>query len=78
MDRAKYKELSKAAEDGTIPDKLNPIFLFQTISQDLLLAVAKGEVDAMELAKFELAGRGIGTNGLWVGFDKADKQWGLK
>lgn len=36
-----------------------------------LLLAATGKVDLNELAKAELAARGLGTDGKWVGFGKA-------
>lgn len=59
-------------------DEFNPQFLFNMTAGELLVAIAKGELDAVELAKKELANRGTGINGFWVGFDNAKKEWKLK
>jgi hypothetical protein len=46
-------------------------------SKDLLL-LARGHVDARRLMKEEMASRGLGKNGEWVGFEQAAKVWGVK
>ena len=56
-------------------DELNPTFLFSLTYTELLLRVAKGEINAQDLAKVELCKRGFGTEGKWVGIDEAAKQW---
>ncbi|MCX6222462.1 MAG: hypothetical protein NTZ69_15935 [Bacteroidia bacterium] len=55
-------------------DELNPDFLFNGTYSQLLSRIAKGEIDAKQLAKQELANRGLDINGQWVGFDEAKKQ----
>jgi len=52
-------------------DELNPAFLFQTTRESLLLAIAGGLIDSLDLARRELASRGLDANGTWVGFDRA-------
>lgn len=49
-------------------DDLNPDFLFSTTFTDLLVRIAKGEVDCQRLARITLANRGLDINGKWVGF----------
>ena len=39
----------------------------------VLAAVARGELDLNQLAKQELAGRGLNDQGNWIGFDAAKK-----
>ena len=39
----------------------------------VLAAVARGELDLNQLAKEELAGRGLNDQGNWIGFDAAKK-----
>lgn len=41
---------------------------------DLVLA-ATSTINARALIRAELAGRGIGRNGEWVGFPRAAKEW---
>lgn len=60
-------EYNKAALTGEIKDSENPIFIFSQTSVELLCAIAKGEIDAVEFAKHELKSRGLNENGMWVG-----------
>jgi hypothetical protein len=39
----------------------------------LLSAIARGEVNAVQLARQELANRGLNGIGKWVGFEKAQR-----
>lgn len=39
----------------------------------VLVAVANGEIDLNNLARKELANRGLDKQGQWVGFDKANE-----
>lgn len=39
----------------------------------VLAAAARGELDLNQLARKEIAARGLDKNGVWVGFDKAAK-----
>ena len=39
----------------------------------VLAAVARGELDLNQLAREELANRGLDKNGAWVGFDRANQ-----
>jgi hypothetical protein len=57
------------------PDDKNPDFIFQGTHTKLLLAIAAGKLDAKAAAKKELANRGLGKSGTWVGFDKAREMW---
>lgn len=43
----------------------------QTFSVDLLVAIARGDVDAVAAARRELAARGLDLTGKWVGFPAA-------
>ena len=75
--RAELAALNKASMDGTLRDELNPLFVFQMTHNDLLVAIATGKIDAVQLAREELANRGMGKTGSWVGFDRAEAEWGL-
>ena len=75
--RAEVADLNKASMDGALRDELNPLFVFQMTHNDLLVAIATGKIDAVQLAKEELANRGMGKEGTWVGFDRAEAEWGL-
>ena len=52
-------------------DALQPQYLFSNTWTELLVAIANGSVDAQQLAKQELANRGLNQEGTWVGFNKA-------
>lgn len=56
-------------------DSENPKFLYSLTDTTLLLQVANGTIDPLELAKLELVARGLGKSGEWVGFDQAKKEW---
>ncbi len=75
--KAEVAALNAASMDGTLHDELNPLFIFGMTHNDLLLAIATGKIDAVQLAKEQLAGRGFGKTGTWVGFDRADAEWGI-
>jgi len=66
-----YKAFLQAAEAGTIKDDENPVLLFSTTWTSLLSQIAKGEIDAQQLARFELANRGLDLEGNWIGFKAA-------
>ncbi len=51
--------------------------IFQGIDTDVLLEVAGGKVDPAELVRIELAQRGLGKDGKWIGFPQAQQLWGL-
>ena len=55
-------------------DELNPDFIFSMTRGELLVKIAKGEIDAVAFAKKELINRGTGTNGKWAGFSEAARQ----
>jgi hypothetical protein len=60
-------------------DDLNPFGMFGIFGDDLLLGIMNSDdIDPRELIKQELASRGLDKNGLWVGFDRAHKIWGVK
>jgi len=63
------------ANNEELPDDLNPELMFQLTHRELLLQALRGEIDLLALARREMADRGLGKNGEWVGFKKADKIW---
>jgi hypothetical protein len=71
-------ELVKVARDVAASDDTNPKYMFQTFHTKLVLAIAEGRLDAQEYAKREMASRGLGKSGKWVGFDQAAKEWKVK
>lgn len=52
-------------------DSNNPAFTFSCTNTALLLAMADGVIDPVDLAKAELANRGLDADGVWCGFDRA-------
>lgn len=51
-----------------LPDEQNPALLYNCISKELLLQIAAGTIDPIQLAKQELKNRGYNEQGKWVGF----------
>lgn len=49
----------------------------QVFDIDLLAAIHRGEVDVAELARRELANRGVSPEGKWVGFPEAARLVGI-
>ena len=49
-------------------DDKNPNLMFNRIDTELLVKIASGEIDAQELARMQLANRGLNESGEWVGF----------
>jgi hypothetical protein len=63
-----FQQLQIAADNGTIKDAVNPVFIFSLTATELLSKIVSGEIDAVEFAKYELANRGLDNTGKWVGF----------
>lgn len=60
---------NKTAKTETLSDDLNPAYIFTLTATALLSKIAKGEINAQDLAKRELENRGVDIDGRWVGFD---------
>lgn len=73
MKQEQIDKYRKAADDGTIPDAENPLFLFSGIPDKLLVMGLNKEFSFTELAKMELANRGFNIKGEWIGFDQAGR-----
>lgn len=54
--------------NSTQTDELNPELVFNATYTAILVAIAKGEIDAKELAIKQLNDRGLDINGKWIGF----------
>jgi hypothetical protein len=68
----KTNQIATTPTATEIPDELNPAYMLQMIRAELLLKIASGELNAVELAKQELAARGLDVRtGKWVGFPAA-------
>jgi hypothetical protein len=53
------------------PFTVDEIGFIQIADAKVLAAVARGEIDLNRIAREELAARGLGLHGDWVGFEKA-------
>ncbi len=52
-------------------DELNPDFIFNMTNNALLAKIISGEIDAVVLARKEMADRGYDETGTtWIGFKK--------
>ena len=56
---------------------VDEIGFIQIADAKVLAAVARGEIDLNRIAREELAARGLGLNGEWVGFQAARTIHGL-
>ena len=52
---------------------IDEVGFIQTALTKVLAAVARGEIDLNQIAREELASRGLDDRGRWVGFDAAKK-----
>jgi len=67
------KNTGYTAGDFTVDE----IGFIQIAKTKVLLAIARGEIDLNRIAREELAARGLGLHGEWVGFEKARTIHGL-
>ena len=56
---------------------VDEIGFIQIADAKVLAGVARGEIDLNRIAREELAARGLGLHGEWVGFQKARTIHGL-
>ena len=49
-----------------IPDELNPDLMLNTIASELLIKIAKGEIDIQKLVRKQLSDRGIEDQRNWI------------
>jgi len=56
---------------------VDEVGFIQIADAKVLAAVARGEIDLNLIAREELAARGLGIHGEWVGFEKARTIHGL-
>ena len=59
------------------PFTVDEIGFIQIADAKVLAAVALGEIDLNRIAREELASRGLGLRGEWVGFQKARQIHGI-
>lgn len=69
MSNKEYNEYKAMAVLGLLPDEENPIFAFSQTHRDILLDIANGKIDVVQLAKVELRNRGLDEQtGKWIGW----------
>lgn len=56
---------------------VDEVGFIQIADTKVLAAVARGEIDLNRIAREELANRGLGLHGEWVGFEKARQIHGV-
>ena len=78
MTPADYGFAAARREEKTHSDETNTDYLFNGTWTELLTRIASGEINAQELAKKQLANRGLDINGKWIGFEAAKKAHNLK
>lgn len=59
------------------PFTMDEIGFIQIAPAKVLAAVARGEIDLNRIAREEMASRGLGLRGEWVGFEKAREIHGI-
>jgi hypothetical protein len=57
MNEAMYNTYQDQAIIGTIPDELNPVFIFDGVPNSILQQIVDGKIDANTIAKHVLNGR---------------------
>ncbi len=73
MKKEELEKYRQAAQDGSLPDEQNPLFLYSLTHTDLLVRIAAGELNVRALAREELTNRGLDENGIWVGLRKKEQ-----
>jgi hypothetical protein len=71
------REMEKKTGYTAGPFTVDEIGFIQIADAKVLAAVARGEIDLNRIAREELASRGLGLHGEWVGFQKARTIHGL-
>lgn len=66
------------AKKEALHDDMNPDFIFALTNNVLLAKAVNGEIDLLQIAKAELASRGLGSSCEWIGFEAAKKLWNVK
>src|SRR4030067_318327 len=71
-------EMEKKSGSSAGPVTVDEIGFIQIAPAKVLAAVARGEIDLNRIAREELAARGLGLHGEWVGFKAARKVHGVE
>lgn len=56
--------------------RMNLLEHLQPLPTELLLAMAKGELDVQAVAARLVADRGLDQQGKWIGFEASAREWG--
>jgi hypothetical protein len=65
------REMKEKSGYSAGPFTVDEIGFIQIAQTKVLAAVARGEIDLNRVAREEMANRGLGLHGEWVGFQKA-------
>ena len=71
------RQMDKNSGYSAGPFTVDEIGFIQIAETKVLAAVARGEIDLNRIAREELASRGLGLHGEWVGFEKAREIHGV-
>ena len=71
------RQMEKKTGYSAGPFSVDEIGFIQIADAKVLAAVARGEIDLNRIAREELAARGLGLHGEWVGFQKARQIHGI-
>jgi hypothetical protein len=71
------REMEKKAQYSAGSFTVDEIGFIQIADAKVLAAVARGEIDLNRIAREEMANRGLGLHGEWVGFEMARMIHGL-
>lgn len=71
MTTEQIKQYRQAAQDGSLPNEDNPLFLFSKTSTNLLAKLLTKEFNIQALVRMQLRERGVNDKGQWVGFKSA-------
>ena len=71
------RQMEKKSGYSAGPFTVDEIGFIQIADSKVLVAVARGEIDLNRIAREELANRGLGLHGEWVGFQKAAQIHGI-
>ena len=72
------RQMEKKTGYSAGPFTVDEVGFIQIADAKVLAAVARGEIDLNRIAKEELASRGLGLRGEWVGFKAARKVHGVE
>jgi hypothetical protein len=69
MTTKELNEYRAMAALGILEDQMNPIFIFNGLSAELLMGIISGKIDAVQMARIEMQNRGLDEkSGRWIGW----------